>query len=411
MPDRLYALARYKAAHKPSCYAEERRGQCFATIVLISAHLALIAMNVKEWGIVTNFYDKWLGMWDEAEQERKASRRNIHEEDLEWVETAQDHRAALMVSPETGFRTWGTTTMTAEIPPGGHTGAHKHGEEAIFIVEGSGYSVVDNVRYSWHKHSCMAIPFGSVHQHFNTGTETVRYVAILSVHLEHLCGLHRTMQIERFGMTVTEPDVETSPNGLTPDGMQRIVLHREDVPPQFAGEGDGVPLPSLDSLPEFDPQHPLILGDVDGASALPIGLHNGGTKTLGFMSAKPSREGLNDFHVRELEISGILSAAAHEYNGMHAHMEAHLYCISGEGFTDVAGEKVSWKKGTAWHVPGPQTPHRHYNESDEDNEMLRLAFGIRYYFEKIAKREFPYLYLSPRQAVLEASGASGSRRQ
>jgi hypothetical protein len=76
--------------------------------------------------VAENFYDKWLGLWAEAEEERKNSRRNIHQEDLEWVETVQDYRAALMVSPETGFRTWGSTTMIAEIPPHSHTGAHKH---------------------------------------------------------------------------------------------------------------------------------------------------------------------------------------------------------------------------------------------------------------------------------------------
>jgi quercetin dioxygenase-like cupin family protein len=348
-----------------------------------------------------NFYDNWLGMWDDAEQERKASRRNIHEEELEWVETIQDHRAALMISPETGFATWGTTTMTAEIPPGGHTGAHKHGEECIFIVEGDGYSVVDNIRYDWHKHSVLAIPFGAVHQHFNTGEETVRYVANLSVHLERYCGLHRTIQIEPHGMTQTVPEVEASPNGLTPDGSRRIVLNREDAPSSY-GEGEGVPLVNMDNLPEFDPAHPLILDPdrTEGMGPLPAGVHQGGNRSVNFMSTKRV---VNEFLVRELEMSGILSAAAHEYNGMHAHMEAHLYCISGEGYTDVAGEKIAWKKGTAWHVPGPQTPHRHYNESDQDNEMLRIAFGHRYFFEKVAHREFPYLYLSPRQAVLEAS--------
>lgn len=358
---------------------------------------------------MTNFYDNWLGMWDQAESERKASRKNIHEEELEWVETAQDHQAALMISPETGFRTWGTTTMTAEIPVGGHSGAHKHGEEAIFIVDGTGYSIVDGLKYEWRRHSCVAIPFGAVHQHFNTGDVPVRYLSILSVHLEHLCGLHRTIQIERFGMTVKELEVETSPNGLAPNGS-RMVLHREDAPRE-AGEGDGVPVPNMADLPEFDPEHPLILGDVDGMGALPPGLHQGGSKTVGFMSARTSRDGMNDFHVYENEISGVLSAAAHSYNGMHAHMEAHLYCISGHGYTLVDGEKVTWKKGTAWWVPGPQTPHRHFNEADEDNEMLRIAFGIRYFFEKVAKREFPYLFLSPRQGVLESSGRSGSSRR
>ena len=96
-----------------------------------------------------NFYDKWLGLWDQTERERQEARRNIHEEELEWVETVQDHRSALMVSRDTGFRTWGGLTMLSEIPPHSHSGAHKHGEEAIFIVKGSGSSIIDGIRYDW----------------------------------------------------------------------------------------------------------------------------------------------------------------------------------------------------------------------------------------------------------------------
>ena len=35
--------------------------------------------------------------------------------------------------------------------------------------------------------------------------------------------------------------------------------------------------------------------------------------------------------------------------------------------------------------------------------MLRVAFGIRYFWENIAREEFPYLYLSYRQNVGQRS--------
>lgn len=343
---------------------------------------------------MANFYDNWLGMWDRSESERQAARRNIHEEELDWVETVQDQRAALLVSPETGFRTWGSTSMIAEIPPGHHTGAHKHGEEAIFIIDGTGYSVIDNVRYDWKKHSAILIPFGAVHQHFNTGTTPVRYLSVLAVHLEYFVGLQRTIQIENWGKTVTEPDVPPSENGLNPDTGHRVVLHREGATVK-RHEGDGVPvLP--DSVPEFDPEHPLILGDVDGMHSLPDGFHK--SEVLQYMRINKD---INDFHPQEVEISGLLTDGPHEYGGMHAHMEAHLYILQGEGYSLVNGERVPWRAGTCFQVPGPQTPHRHVNESDGPATMVRMAFGVRYFFEKVAKREFPYLYLEPRQGVLE----------
>lgn len=347
---------------------------------------------------MANFYDNWLGMWDRAESERAASRRNMHEEDLEWVETPQDFRAALVISPETGFRTYGTTTMIAEIPPGAHTGAHKHGEEAIFIVEGEGFSVIDNVRYDWHRHSSLLVPFGSVHQHFNTGDTPARYVSALAVHLEHLCGMHRTIQIEEKGVTVALPNVSVSLDGMNPEGTGRVALSIEDAPIKGGGESDGVTV-IPESMPEFDPEHPLVLGDTyDMLNAIPAGMHK--SKTINFM--RIGKE-LNDFKPQEVEISGLLIDPPHEFGGMHAHMEAHLYVIEGSGYTTINREDVPWKKGTGFQVPGPQTPHRHVNTSDTEAVMIRIAFGVRYFIERSARREYPYLYLSPRQGVLQQS--------
>jgi quercetin dioxygenase-like cupin family protein len=343
-----------------------------------------------------NFYDSWLGLWEKAEGERKQARHNIHEEELEWIETVQDARAALLISPETGFRTWGGTTMIAEIPPHSHTGVHKHGEEAIFVVSGSGFSVIDGVRYDWGPHSLVAIPFGAVHQHFNNTVDPVRYLSVLTVHLEHFAGLHRTIQLENWGPTVSEPDVEASPTGMDPSGEWRMVVRAEDAIIQ-RGEDDGVPVLPTD-MPEFDPEHPLILGTVDGMHALPAGFHKSEIRQY----MRIGRD-VNDVKLSTVEVSGLLIDPPNEYGGMHAHMEAHLYLLQGEGYTLVDGEKVPWKPGTALQIPGPQTPHRHVNESDEQAIMVRVAFGIRYFLEKAAKREFPYLYLAPRQGVLERS--------
>ena len=138
---------------------------------------------------MTTFYDDWLRYWDDAERERQQARRNIHEEQLEWVETAQDHRIALLVSPETGFRTWGTSTMLTEIPGRAKSGMHSHGEEAIYVVEGAGYSVIEGTRYDWKKGSTIAVPYGAPHQHFNPNEEPVRLLSAMTIHLERFVGI------------------------------------------------------------------------------------------------------------------------------------------------------------------------------------------------------------------------------
>jgi gentisate 1,2-dioxygenase len=343
---------------------------------------------------MSNFYDKWLGMWDKAEQEREAARRNIHEEELEWVETVQDHRAALLIAPETGFRTWGGTTMIAEIPPGCHTGEHKHGEEALFIVDGSGFSVVDGVRYDWKKGSSIVVPFGARHQHFNTGDVTVRYVSALAVDLENFVGLHRTEQFATRGTTQSLPGGPHSEDGMAPNG-NRVVLHKENATTVIGEDGGSVAREALKKL-NFDAGHPLVVGDAQGMMALPMALHK--SQILRYMRIG---QRVNDYEIFTVEISGTLTDPPHEFGGKHAHMEAQLYVLDGHGYTEIGDRKVEWKKGTAFQVPGPQTPHRHVNQSDKPNELLRIAFGIRYFFEKAAKREYPYLFIEPSQSFMK----------
>jgi quercetin dioxygenase-like cupin family protein len=333
------------------------------------------------------FYDEWLGMWSQATEEKARARKVTHEEDIQWVETVQDYRVGLLIAPELGFRTWGTESLIAEIPAGCHTGKHKHGEESIHIVDGTGFSIVSGVRYDWKKNSTLQIPFGAEHQHFNTGNTTARYFSAMSVHLEYFCGIHRHTQFEERGEIRSLPSVPPSMNGFDERG-RRICLQIEEAPVRLGGEGPA------GGVPVIEPGKPLVVGTLDGMQALGGMVHK--AKLVNFMRiGKPN----NGFQAFETEISGILTDAPHEYGGTHAHMEAHLYILDGEGHSVVDGESIPWKKGSAFQVVGPQTVHQHVNDSDVESQMLRVAFGIRYFFEAAAKEEFPYLFLAYRQGI------------
>ena len=71
-----------------------------------------------------DFYRARLQAWDDRQEQRRVARTSLHEEELTWMSTVQDARFALLVSPETGFDTWGIETSVAEILPGWHTGRH-----------------------------------------------------------------------------------------------------------------------------------------------------------------------------------------------------------------------------------------------------------------------------------------------
>ena len=68
---------------------------------------------------MANFYDSWLGFWDKGNEAKAEARTSIHEEDLEWIETDQDSRVALLAAPENGFATWGSEYMIGKSTPAG----------------------------------------------------------------------------------------------------------------------------------------------------------------------------------------------------------------------------------------------------------------------------------------------------
>jgi len=99
------------------------------------------------------------------------------------------------------------------------------------------------------------------------------------------------------------------------------------------------------------------------------------------------------FKSREVFITGILYDAPGTASGKHAHMEAVLYCLEGQGYSIVDTERFEWKKGTLVHVPGPQTVHQHFNTGTVEARHIRVNYGLRsQFFQPIAKKVWPYLY-------------------
>ncbi len=331
---------------------------------------------------MANFYDEWLGFWDKNEEAKGRARKAIHEEEIEWVKTPQDAKVGLLVAPETGFRTWGTVSMVAEIPVGWHTGSHIHGEEGIHIVEGEGFSVVNGQRYDWAKGSTVWIPFGGEHQHFNTGSVPARYYSLMAVHLENFVGLHKMEQVSECGYTEYLPEAPANESGLDSKD-RRIRLWWEDGTRNYRADEHSGPTRHQGS------------GPLEAEEAEHATTHSAHT-SLYIDAMKPA---LN-FENREIELSGVISDDPHTHGGKHAHMEAILYILQGEGYSVCDGEKVPWKKGTCFQVQGPQTVHQHFNTGDVPSHMLRGAAGVRMkFFQQVARERFPYLWYESRGPV------------
>jgi len=62
------------------------------------------------------------------------------------------------------------------IPKGGHSKLDTHPgvEEAYYVTQGSGYTVIDDQRCEISRGTAVFIPAGAKHQSFNTGNEDLR---------------------------------------------------------------------------------------------------------------------------------------------------------------------------------------------------------------------------------------------
>lgn len=110
------------------------------------------------------------------EGDRRAGKVLVKSEGLRFEPTRMGS-VALVVDPSIGFHMRTIGTLMAEIPPGKRSGAHRHiYEETEYVVAGEGYSIVEDHRFDWKPGDTLCIPVFAWHQHFNTGSETARFL-------------------------------------------------------------------------------------------------------------------------------------------------------------------------------------------------------------------------------------------
>jgi gentisate 1,2-dioxygenase len=72
----------------------------------------------------------------------------------------------------------------SQFPVGRYKKAHRHGPGAhVFLLDSTGYTLMWNEgekpqRYDWHEGTCISPPAGTWHQHYNTGKEPCKFVAL-----------------------------------------------------------------------------------------------------------------------------------------------------------------------------------------------------------------------------------------
>lgn len=294
------------------------------------------------------FYDDWLDAHRDIAKDLDATQFVARDKDIPWVATPQDVKCKLMVANDLGYATMGSNVLKAEIPAGWHTGKHRHGEESLHILSGEGFSIIGDQRFDWHKSSTIQIPYGIPHQHFNMGEEPVLYISAMAFDLERFVRLARLEQLETCGPNNAAAMLELPPAGAQyyADGS-RAVIHIEDAP------ADDDSYESLGNIAAVKKQHDFIQYLV-----------------------QPK----NGFRANEVAITHQWIEPPYHHSGRHKHLEAVVYAVEGQGYTDMQGRRVPWEAGDVLYVPPAMWEHEHMNDNPNPIKQLRIAFGIRQWF-------------------------------
>jgi mannose-6-phosphate isomerase-like protein (cupin superfamily) len=112
---------------------------------------------------------------------------------------------------------------TSEMPVGSYKKGHRHGPGAhVFAVTGSGYTLMWNEddsefeRHEWRHGFVFAPPEGMFHQHFNTGPEPARYLAI-------------SMGSHRYPVLGHKLKLKQAPDASIQEGGAQINYEDQDV--------------------------------------------------------------------------------------------------------------------------------------------------------------------------------------
>ena len=311
----------------------------------------------------SDFYEDWLRLSASLEDAVAKAPIVARGSELRWVETRQDARTAMLIGQRSGFLTMGSALVKSEIPADWRTGRHAHGEEAIHILAGTGFAVIDGARYDWKPGTTLHVPYRAEHQLVNTGSEAAVYLSAHTIDLDFATKLGRLVHHEDKarddGALAKRYPSEASQ--LAPDG-RRIALHLEDAMDENARRDAGI-------------AHPNKKADKGGHRHAGIWILMGGSES-------PTDE-TNGFRAKAVAMSTIFEESPHSKSHSHTHTEAMLYVLEGRGYSEIDHQRYEWQAGDAIHVPPKMTHHGHFNDSDARARTLRIEFGIRYFYESL----------------------------
>jgi len=333
--------------------------------------------------------------WARREEEKKrlASLPHvIQHDDIPWVQMSQAFYKGF-----TGVGIKGrltrlplfSMTLSAQIlNPGSKSGKHRHFNEAIlYIVEGDGYSIHDDVKHTCEAGDIVCVPTYTIHQHFNASpSKEVKVFFSTPSPVFELAGLSYHEQIEMHpkyripeGVTPLQNDKGQFIGYRDKDGKE-YRLAEVDTQSQSLFQGRrGVDAPVvikntydhyLNELVEESRWHRSLLHVVKQKERPWEDTRMGRMKYLAHWPTIPSGLRLFDSFIQDIPPGG--------RSGKHRHVSEEVHFIlEGKGYDIHDGTRWDWQKESIVCIP-VNTTHQHFN-TDPNRPARFLSFQSRFY--------------------------------
>lgn len=171
-----------------------------------------------------------------APERNKQRRKVVHPDEMPW-EMARQGLLKHLINEQMNTRMETVDAYMQIIPPGSHSGKHRHlAEECLYVLEGRGYDLhqdcdieITNIytwkpqdevkRFEWEAGDVIYIPPNTIHQHFNADPDRPARLISSTNRIFKYCGLNDLEQIE--DAPEYKPGV-----ALTPELVRSLIRNR-----------------------------------------------------------------------------------------------------------------------------------------------------------------------------------------
>ena len=288
----------------------------------------------------------------------------------EEIETQfKTHPHVYLVDPRLGFHNRTFRFWINRIPAGEEEGmgwktlGHRHTVEAVIhVLQGSGHSIIDGVRYDWEEGDFISVPMFAWHRHINTGSKDFIYVAATTGPLSLALGL-AVYEDERY------PEYWVF-GGKGEKSMESLI--------PGAGEGNRIRMKTESNRPAQNvtdglyEEHLLFASREEKKRKTGQVLKKG--RDIQFEKTDMGRlayviDPKTGFFMRVL---GTLVAeiTPGKSSGAHQHMYEEVnYILSGQGYSIIEDKRYDWGKGDVLCIP-IFSWHQHFNTGEEPARFL-----------------------------------------